>query len=122
MFGNTLVLPHADGNITCTKINQDGYASEYLCKRTLDEVRVRIRHTKTKAVTGASPAPAKDRHNVEVVQTVYAAGETPEYQRKVYVVIEQLPSDVDVKFPDALADWLIASTDASLNSLMAWES
>jgi len=77
MFGNTLVLPHADGNITLIKVNQDSYASEYLYKGTLSQYRVRIRHTKT--------AQLYDRHNVEVVQTIYAAGEVPESVRKCYI-------------------------------------
>lgn len=119
MLASPLVLPHADGNISCVKINQDGYASEYLAKRTNDEVRVRIRHSKTKAV---GDVVSKDRHNVEIVQTVYASGEVPEFTRKVYMVVEQLPSDSDVKLADALSDWLIATSDANLTALLGWES
>jgi hypothetical protein len=57
-----------------------------------------------------------------VVQTVYAVGEVAEFTRKVYIVVEQLPSDNDVKLADALADWLIATADANLTSLNNWES
>jgi ABC-type phosphate transport system substrate-binding protein len=119
MFGNTFVLPHADGNITAVKINQDGYSSEYLAKSSLYEMRVRIRHTKVKATANSAE---KDRHNVEILRTVYAAGEVPEYTRKVYIVVEGKPSDSDVKDVDALADWLIATANANVTSLLAWES
>lgn len=119
MFGNTFVIPHADGNITAVKINQDGYASEYLAKASLYEVTVRVRHSKTKAT---AEKPAYDRHNVEIVQTVYEAAGVAEYQRKVYIVLESLPGDADVKLTDALADWLIATANSNVVSLKAWES
>jgi len=114
MFGDTITLPHADGNIVVNKVNQDSYASEYLYKGTLSEYRVRIRHTKTTKLY--------DRHNVEVVETVYATAEVPEHTRKVYIVIELLPNDSDIKNADALADWLIATSDAALTKLNGWES
>lgn len=119
MFGNTLVLPHADGNITMVKVNQDSYASEYLYRSTLSEWRARIRHTKT---SPTATKPAYDRHNVEIIQTVYATETVPEFTRKVYVVIELLPNDPDTKTADALADWLVASAGANLASLNGWES
>lgn len=119
MFGNTLTLPHADGNIVLIKINQDSYASEYLYRGSLSEVRARIRHTKTKA---SGDRPSYDRHNVEITRTVFATEAAPEYTRKVYVVIEQLPNDSDVKETDALCDWLIATANANTTSLLNWES
>lgn len=119
MFGNTFVLPHADGNITCVKVNQDGYSSEYLYKDATEQYVVRIRHNRTKATAAR---PSYDRHNVEVTQTVFATAEVAEYTRKVYIVMEQLPSDVDIKNADALADWAIATANSNLVSLMGWES
>lgn len=114
MFGNTLVLPHADGNITCVKINQDQYSSEYLFRNSTHEVMVKIRHTTTKSGT--------DRHNVEVSDRIFATTEVAEIYRKHYVVLEQSKSDTDVKYIDALADWLIASANANVASLLGWES
>lgn len=119
MFSNTLVLPHADGNITAVKINQDGYSSEYLYKGTLSQTTIRIRHSKTKA---SATSPSRDRHNVEVTQLVYATADEAEFTRKVYVVLELMPKDLDIKLADALADWLIATAGANLTSLLAWES
>lgn len=119
MFGDTIVLPHADGNITCTKINQDNYSSEYLAKGSLSEYSVRIRHSKTKPT---ATRPAYDRHNVEIVETIYATSEVAEYTRKVYIVIEVLPRDADIKNVDALADWLIATAGAAITKLLGWQS
>jgi hypothetical protein len=116
-FSSTLTLPHADGNIVCTKINQDGYCSEYLARTSVHEYRVKIRHT-TRKVDNVTV----DRHNVEIVQTVFAAGEVAEYTRKVYIVLEQQPKDTDVKNTDALADWLIATANVNVTSLLNWES
>lgn len=114
MFGNTLTLPHADGNIVCVKINQDAYTSEYMFRNATHQVVVKIRHTETKS--------GQDRHNVEVTQTVFATESVAEIVRKVYIVLEQSKSDTDVKLTDALADWLIATADAAVTSLLAWES
>lgn len=120
MFGNTLVLPKSGGNVTLVKINQDGYASEYLFRDATAEHRVKIRHT---TMTDKSESgQAYDRHNVEVTQRVFAAGEVPEFHRKVYIVVEQKPGDTDIQLADALSDWLIATANVNLNSLMAWES
>lgn len=119
MLGNTLVLPQAGGDITLVKINQDSYSSEYLFRNATSQYRARIRHTKTAAKNGR---PAYDRHNFEVVQTIFAVGEVAEYERKFYYVIEHLPNDTSVALADAVADLAIASTDAFLVSLLGWES
>lgn len=119
MLADPFVLPHADGNISCVKINNDAYSSEYSYRSATQQVRIKARHSQTK---GTADSPAKDRHNVEVVQTIFAAGEAAEYSRKAYIVIEQLPGDTDVKLVDALADWLIASANANVGKLLNWES
>lgn len=119
MFGNTLVLPHSGGDVTMVKINQDGYSSEYLYRGALSQYRAKIRHTKTKAT---ATRPSYDRHNVEVVETIFEAGDEAEYERKVYIVFETLPEDGDVENIDALADWAIATANSNLDSLVGWES
>lgn len=118
-FGSTFTLPHADGNVVAVKINQDGYASEYLIRSATSQYTIRIRHSKTKATASR---PSYDRHNVEVTQLVFATAEVAEFERKTYVVIEQLPGDLDVKNLDALSDWLIATSNANILSLLGWES
>jgi len=119
MLGNTLVLPQSGGDITLIKINQDTYSSEYLFKNSTVQYRARIRHTKT---NGTTDRPAYDRHNFEVVQTIFAAGEVAEYERKFYFVLEVLPSETSLALPDAVADLMILTSNAFLTSLLAWES
>lgn len=119
MFASPLVLPHADGNISCIRINQDNYGSEYLYRSAVGQVRIKIRHSVKKATAVTVEA---DRHNVEITQTVYATESTDELTRKVYIVVEQQASDTDVKLVDALADWLIATANANTLSLLSWSS
>lgn len=119
MFAEPIVLPHADGNQSLRKINNDNYGSEWLKKNTLDEYRMKIRHsTVTDKVTGQKKA----RRNVEVTQTVYATATVAEYERKVSTTITLLTSDNDVKLADSLCDLMIATADAFLVQLNQDES
>lgn len=119
MLGNTLVLPLSSGNVTLLKINQDSYSSEYMFRDATHQFRARVRHTKTAATASR---PSYDRHNFEVVETIFVAGVVAEYERKFYFVIEQLPNDTSVVIGDGVADLCIATSNAFLTSLLAWES
>jgi hypothetical protein len=119
MLGNTLTLPQVGGNIVLTKVNQDQYSSEYLFRSSLSKYVAKIRHTKTNA---SATRPSYDRHNFEVVQTIFKAGDVDEYERKFYFVYEVLPSDTSVDLGDAVADLAILTADAFLVSLSNWES
>lgn len=122
MFADTIVIPFSSGNITVTKINQDNFGSTYRFNDATHEVKLSIRHSRTTAKNGK---PSYDRHNFELVETVYATSTVPEFYRKSYGVIEQLPGDVATGCTvntNALANWLIASTNAALVKLGNWES
>jgi ABC-type phosphate transport system substrate-binding protein len=117
MFSNTIVLTVNSVAKTLTKINQDSYASEYLLRDVLDSFRLKIRHSVAKRGLLSF-----DRHNVEIVHTVYATTTTVEIVRKVYLVFEQDTADTVTFEVKALADWLIASSNAAIVSLSNWES
>lgn len=117
MAAVTLTLPASGGNIICNRINNDGYATEYLRRATTDDVRVRVRHTQTNP---KGDTPSLDRHNVEITQKVFAVGETAEVNRKVYIVIEHEAGDDPTELTDALADWLIATANAKVDGLVGW--
>lgn len=119
MFADTIVVGLSTGNVTVTKINQDNFGSLYRFNDATRELKLTIRHSKTAARSGK---PAYDRHNLELLETVYATLTVPEYYRKYYIVVEQLPSDVSFVNADAIADWQIASSNANLVKLMNWES
>jgi hypothetical protein len=124
MLGNTLVLPQAGGDITLIKINQDRYTSEYLYKSATGTYRAKIRHNEgtTSRTNSDGVKVAYDRHNFEVVQTIFAAGDVPEYERKFYFVLEVKPSETSVALADAVADLMIASSNAFMTSLLNFES
>lgn len=117
MLANTLTLTVNGVAKVLVRINQDAYASEYRLASATDEYRMKIRHSNT-----TKNGVKYDRHNLEVVHTVFAAGATPEYSRKFYVVSELLPSDPDVYVANSVCNALIATSNALLAQLNAWES
>nr|URG16512.1 MAG: coat protein [Leviviridae sp.] len=120
-LGDTVTLTVGASDKVLTKINgPNNYASEYLLKEADRQFRVRVRHTQTKG--GKNGAPAYDRHNFEVVETVYATESVPEHYRKAYFVFELLPTDVVVTLPDAMADLIIANANELLDELTDWKS
>lgn len=120
MLANTLTLPLPSGNVIVTRINQDGYSSEYLKRTSTEQHRLLIRHTRVSP--GAGRSEQYDRHNVELVHTVFAAADVPQYDRKVYFVLECKPGDSAINVADGLFDLAIATSDALLTQLEAWES
>lgn len=120
MFGNTLTLTIAGVATVMTKIDGgNNYSSEYMFRNSTHQYNAKIRHSRTKA---SALRPSYDRHNFEIVETIFASGSVAEYQRKFYFVQEQLPSDTNVDMADAVCDWAIASSDAALTSMLGWES
>lgn len=119
MLGNTFVLPQAGGDITCNLVNQDLYSSEYRFTNSTVRYIVKVRHTTIKAT---SLYPQYDRHNLEVTKITFAVGATPEMYEKFFIVHEVLPGQTSVALVDAVADKLIASSNALVTSLIQWES
>jgi hypothetical protein len=118
MFTDPSAFPLSSGSINLTRINQDGYSSEWRFQTSLLKYTFKVRHTK---VAAKGTEPAKDRHNVEITRTTFAAGAVGEYSEKTYLVTEMLTSSTSVELPNALANWLIASTNAQLTKLINWE-
>jgi hypothetical protein len=117
MLGSTFTLGLAAGSKTLALVNQDGYSAEYYLRESLKSFRVRVRHSET-VINGVT----YDRHNVEVTITTFATATAVESYHKAYTVIELLPGDTYVEPIDALADWLIASSNANVTKLYGWES
>lgn len=118
MLANTYTL---DGtvDIVATRINQDAYGSEYRYSETLYNVVLRIRHSKVKAT---STAIARDRHNVEIVKTIYATTTVPEQILKAYFVWEHPPGYTDTDIVKYLNNFLSVTSFAMLAPLLNWES
>lgn len=119
MFADTTTLVLTAGNKTLTKISPDSSgASLFQFRNATHLYRLKIRHSTTKATL---TKPAYDRHNVELVVTTFAVGAVAAFDKKVYVVIEQLASDSDLTITDTLAEWLRNTTNANVVKLLNWE-
>jgi hypothetical protein len=114
-----LVLTIGGSAKSLNKINQDGYGSEWLLREALQEIRAKLRHSEKKP--GADGV-AYDRHTFDVTITVYATDTDVQYDDNCYVVMERRPKQTDVDLPDAIADLLIASTDAFLLKMNTWQT
>lgn len=87
---NTITISVNAVNKVLKRINQDGFATMYYLHEDLEEWTINVRHT--------VEAPQKDgtqfdRHNVELVHTVFATATLPAKTRITYVVIRNLRSD-----------------------------
>lgn len=115
MFGDTIDLTVDAVVETHVKINTGNYLGEYHLVDTLYDRHIFIRHS----VTNPRNGQVYERHNVEIVETVFAAGDVPEYTRKAYLVIERKPNDLDTNLAEALSAWM---TPANLAKLVNKES
>jgi len=98
-------------------IEEGNYSSEYLLKGTLDEVRLKIRHSKEKAPPGGV---ALDRHNVDLTIRTYPTALLPNGSTdNAYIVIRSNPNSdgsVAVDIANTLASVLVAYAE----QLVAW--
>jgi len=105
------------GSTAMVRINQDKFTSQFRFNDATSKVEMNVRHT---SVT--RDGAIYDRHNIEVLETIYATSTVPQYTRKAYVVFEQLASDTSIVNVTGLLSGLTASTNALLIKLMNWES
>lgn len=90
-FADTITITINSVAKVLNRINQDQYSSEYFLRGTLDEFRLKIRHS---SYTNSVTKKVADRHNVELVQTVYPVSPSiVQTIRKAYVVLENERAD-----------------------------
>lgn len=116
-FADPSVIPYSGGSVNADRIKEQDNASVYRVSNSTSRTVLQIRHT---VVSAKGSEPAKDRHNVELVRTTFASGAVAEYSEKVYFVMENIQSSTSVEMGNALANWLIASTNANLTKLVGW--
>jgi hypothetical protein len=119
MLGDTVSITVNAVAKTLAKINQDGYSSEYYLRETLQEFRMKIRHSKDRP---AADGTVVDRHNVELTQTVYATSTTPEIIRRSYVVITNRYNDDATALGHLQAAVNGFMTTANVAKFANWES
>lgn len=126
MFGDTIEVGF-DGIpvVALTKINQDGYSSEYLFRDTLTELRLKIRHSKESLKPGQSKA--VERHNCLFSVTKFATSTTPELYADLSYTLRASPGLPIAQLPHIAASfsgWLGTSTvlTGKVNNLANWVS
>lgn len=88
MFADTLTITINAVAKVLNRIADDGYTSEYLLRGTLDEFRLKIRHSSYQAPSSRGSRQV-DRHNVELTQIVYPVSPAViSTVRKAYVILE----------------------------------
>ncbi len=120
MFTDTITITINSVAKNLVRINQDGYASEYFLRETTGDFRLRIRHTNyTHKTTGK----VIDRHNVELVQTVYpvAPAVVPTI-RKAYTVLENERVDAITESLNFDLGFVAFASSANITKLLNLES
>ena len=121
MFTDTITVTINAVPKVLNRVNQDSYGSEYFLRETTGSFRLKLRNTKynDKSRNGLQV----DRHNIELVETVFAvAPATTNTVRKFYSVLENDQTDSVVssaKFGVGIAGF---HTEANLTKLLNWES
>lgn len=120
MFADTLTITINSVAKVVTKINQDGYSSEYLLRESTGEFRLRLRNS---SYTDKSRGVQVDRHNIELVQTVFpVAPATVSTVRKYYSILENDKTDLTVDSAKFAAGVTGFQTEANFTKLLNWES
>jgi hypothetical protein len=102
------------------RINSDNYGSEYYLQETLQEFRVKIRHSReAKPVGGALQV---ERHNVELTHTVYATSTTPAITVTEYVVIRNDANNTAVNMGYINGALTGLLTSGFISDLRGWQS
>jgi len=120
MFADTLTITINSVAKVLTRVNQDGYSSEYLLRETTGDYKLKLRNSsymdKNRGVT-------IDRHNVEFTYTIYpVAPSTVSTIRKYYSVLEHDHTDdvvADTNFAVGITGF---QTSANFTKLLNWES
>lgn len=123
MLGDTLTVTLGGSGgtaVVASKINQDSYSSEYLKKRTNDDIVVRIKHSTDTVKAGTQPF---ERHVVTFEQRVYPTEAKPlGVVRQVQLILRNDPTDTETDFTnlaEALTFW---AESANLTKLFGKES
>lgn len=120
MFSDTITVTINSVAKNLVRINQDGYSSEYLLKETDGEFRLRLRNT---SYTDKARSVKVDRHNVELVHTVYPVPPaTRPTVRKSYIVFENDNGDLLANAMYFVSGEVAFLTDANITKLLNWES
>jgi hypothetical protein len=119
-FGATITVTVNAVAKVLNRINQDNYGSEYFLRSSLDEYRLKIRHSKE---SPQADGRVNDRHVLELVHTVYAVGAVAEVKRKATATFVVLSTD-DLTLAGYLTAALIDYVDSGTvqADMLTWQS
>lgn len=101
------------------KINQDNFSSQYYLRESAAEYTLNCRHSREAVLPDGS---RYDRHNVELIHTIFATESAPEISRVAYVVIRnKRTDDYDDVVLSAEAVTLLLNA-ATITELLAWKN
>jgi len=121
MFTDTITLHIEGSDVSFHKINQDKYTSEYLYKDANGEIRLNIRNS---SYTDKKRSLRVDRHNMEVVGTIWANGSTIKHDRilKAYGVFECDSDATLLEATDFVPGVFAFFTSANVTKMFNFES
>lgn len=94
-------------------IKSDGNTAEYYLRESLEEFRVKIQH---------SSSGSRDRHYVELKNTVYAVSPlTEDTVRQASIVIMAKPSDASAKVTDVVEGLAFFLSATNIPKLLEWQ-
>lgn len=121
MFADTITVTINSVAKVLTRINQDGYSSEYYLRGTLDDFRLKIRNTSY--VDKTRGGITIDRHTVELTQTVFPVlPSTKSTVRKAYAVLENENADGVTDPLNFDLGFVGFFTSPNITKLINWES
>lgn len=119
-FADTITITINSVAKVLNRINQDGYSSEYFLRSSTEEFRLKLRNT---SYTNSTTGKVTDRHNVELVQTVYAVSPaTVPTIRKAYTVLENERVDGLTEPLNFDLGYVAFLTSANITKLINYES
>jgi hypothetical protein len=120
MIGDTLTVTYNSVAKVLNKvIPSAGVAAEYMLRDSVEEFRIRIRHTNETAKVGQ---PAYERHQIDLIRTVFATVSTPERVYQAYTVI-RLQKGSDPDQAEFLTSALCGVESASfIDKIVGWQA
>lgn len=119
-FGtNSVTIPVNGVDKVLTKISSPLFGSVYYLREATQDFTLNVRHSQESLQADGTRF---DRHNVELINTVFATESAPAISRVAYSVFRNKRSDDYVKVADldlALCEFL---NETAINDLLAWKN
>lgn len=115
---NSVTITIDESPKVLVRINQDNFGSQYYLRESAQEFTLNVRHSKESpnAKTGIQ----YDRHNVELVHTVFQTETTPARSRVVYLVARNTRDDDYAAIGEDMVGFVDFFDGPTIANLLAW--